>query len=76
MSRNLITIGAVLVALGLGAIAVGLYVRAGGRLPPLGRLPGDIRIEGEHTRFYFPITTCLLISAILTLAWALIQKLR
>ena len=33
---------------------------------PLGRLPGDIRIEGEHTRFYFPLVTCLLISAVLS----------
>lgn len=33
---------------------------------PLGRLPGDIRIEGDHTRFYFPVVTCLVVSAILT----------
>jgi hypothetical protein len=33
----------------------------------LGRLPGDIRIEGKRGSFYFPIVTCLLISAVLTL---------
>jgi uncharacterized membrane-anchored protein len=36
----------------------------------LGRLPGDIRIEGENYRFYFPLATCLLVSLLLTLvAW-------
>ncbi len=34
---------------------------------PLGRLPGDIRIEGKQGGFYFPLTTCLLISAVLTI---------
>lgn len=33
---------------------------------PLGRLPGDIRIEGENGTFYFPITSSILISLILT----------
>jgi hypothetical protein len=33
----------------------------------LGRLPGDIAIRGEHGSFYFPIVTCLLVSAVLSL---------
>lgn len=33
---------------------------------PLGRLPGDIRIEGENGSFYFPITTSILVSVVLT----------
>lgn len=33
---------------------------------PLGRLPGDIRIEGENGSFYFPITTSILLSVVLT----------
>ena len=32
----------------------------------LGKLPGDIRIEREHFRFYFPLTTCILLSLLLT----------
>ncbi|KAA3642401.1 MAG: DUF2905 domain-containing protein [Chloroflexi bacterium] len=34
---------------------------------PLGRLPGDIRIEGENTRFYFPIATSIILSILLTI---------
>ena len=38
----------------------------------LGRLPGDIFIEGERSKFYFPIVTCLLVSAVLSvLIWLL-----
>ncbi|HQF71942.1 MAG TPA: DUF2905 domain-containing protein [Promineifilum sp.] len=41
---------------------------AGGRFFPwLGRLPGDIRIEGEHTRVFIPITTMILLSVIGTI---------
>ncbi len=34
---------------------------------PFGRLPGDIRIEGEHGGFFFPVTTCIVISILLSL---------
>jgi H+/Cl- antiporter ClcA len=40
----------------------------------LGRLPGDIRIEKENFRFYFPITTMIIISGLLTLIVNLIRK--
>ena len=33
----------------------------------LGRLPGDISIQGEHGGFYFPIVTCILVSVVLSL---------
>jgi hypothetical protein len=42
---------------------------------PLGRLPGDIRIEGEHGSFYFPLTSSILISIILTLVVNIILPL-
>ena len=42
---------------------------------PLGRLPGDIRIEGENSLFYFPITSSILISILLTIVLNLISKL-
>jgi hypothetical protein len=41
----------------------------------LGKLPGDIRVERENFRFYFPITTTLLISLVLTLIIYLVRKL-
>jgi len=41
---------------------------------PLGRLPGDIRIESEHTRNYFPIATCLVLSVILSFLMWLVRS--
>ena len=45
------------------------------RLHWIGRLPGDIRIEKENFRFYFPITTMILFSIILSLLLWLLRKL-
>jgi hypothetical protein len=64
MNRFLVIIGASLIVLGL----VWAWVR---RLP-LFRLPGDIVIDRPGFRFFFPITTMLLISAVISIiAWAL-----
>ncbi len=41
---------------------------------PLGRLPGDIRIEGENGSFYFPLTTSILVSVLLTILLNLISR--
>jgi hypothetical protein len=41
---------------------------------PLGRLPGDIRIEGENSSFYFPITSSILVSVILTIILNIISR--
>ncbi len=56
----------VLVVLGLVLLAAGLLWPWLSRLG-LGRLPGDIRIEGEHGGFYFPIVTCLVIAIVLSI---------
>jgi len=52
----------------------GVYLAAKFGLP-LGRLPGDIRIEGENGSFYFPITTSILVSVVLTIVLNLISRL-
>jgi len=41
---------------------------------PLGRLPGDIRIEGENGSFYFPVTTSILVSVVLTIIFNLVSS--
>jgi hypothetical protein len=66
-------LGRLLIAIGLLLLVAGLFVTFAGRLPfHLGRLPGDIRIQGRNFGFYFPLTTCILLSAVLTLVmWAL-----
>ncbi|MAW06901.1 MAG: hypothetical protein CME61_01320 [Halobacteriovoraceae bacterium] len=60
ISKYLIITGSVLIILGI------FWHFSGGNIP-LGRLPGDIKIKSGNSTFYFPITTCLLISAILSL---------
>jgi hypothetical protein len=53
---------------GLLLAAAGVLVTFSERLPiKLGRLPGDIRIEGKNGSFYFPIVTCIVLSAVLSL---------
>jgi len=58
-------------------LAAGAFFYFGGKLPfRLGRLPGDIVHEGEHTTFYFPIVTSLLLSVGLSLLFSLLSRLR
>jgi hypothetical protein len=61
-----VTIGKTLVLVGLLLVLVGLALHASPSIPLLGRLPGDIRIERPGFRLYLPITTCLLLSLILS----------
>ena len=64
MGRWLIGAGILLVVAGMVAM---LGERVGIRL---GRLPGDIRVEGKHGAFYFPVVTCILISVVLSvISW-------
>ena len=61
LGRTLIVLGAILVV-------AGLLVTFGVRLPiRLGRLPGDITLRGKNSVFYFPLTTCILLSVLLSL---------
>lgn len=54
-------------------IGGGVYLAAKFGIP-LGRLPGDIRIEGENGSFYFPITSSILVSILLTIIFNLISR--
>ncbi len=61
-------LGRWLIVAGLALLIAGAVVLLGGRFFPwLGRLPGDIRIEGEHTRVFIPITTMILLSVVGTI---------
>jgi hypothetical protein len=60
-------LGRLLIVVGLLLVLAGLAVNFGGRLPlRLGRLPGDIAIHGRNSSFYFPITTCILLSVLIS----------
>jgi Protein of unknown function (DUF2905) len=60
-------VGKALVALGLLIALAGVVLMLVGRVPWLGRLPGDIHIERGSFSFYFPLATSLLLSVVLTL---------
>ncbi len=66
MTRILVTLGVILIVVGL---AWPWLVKLG-----LGRLPGDIVIERENFRFYFPITTMVLISVVVSVIFWLFRK--
>jgi hypothetical protein len=57
----------ILVLVGLALALVGVVLSGIGRLPFLGRLPGDILIQRERFTFYAPLGTCLLLSVIFSL---------
>jgi hypothetical protein len=70
-------LGRALLILGAVSAIVGALLYFDGRLPfRPGRLPGDIIHRGEHTTFYFPIVTCLVISAVLSILFWLFSNLR
>jgi hypothetical protein len=70
-------LGRTLLVLGVLLIIFGALLYFGGKLPlRLGRLPGDIVHRGEHTTFYFPIVTCLLLSAVLSLLFWFLAHFR
>ncbi len=59
--------GKTLIYLGILLVIVGVIFSLAGKLPGLGNLPGDITIQRERFTFYFPLTTCILISVIISL---------
>lgn len=62
--------GWLLVMFGLIIAGIGLIWLLAPSIPWLGRLPGDIVIEGEHGRLYFAVTTCIIVSLLLSgLMW-------
>ena len=72
---EIMPLGRMLIILGLVLVAAGVVVTLAGRSPiPFGRLPGDIRIQGKNSSFYFPLTTCLILSAVASLVMWLLRR--
>jgi len=69
LAKTLIILGAVLVAVGF--VLLGIQ-----KLPFLGKLPGDILIKRENFTFYFPLTTGIIISVIISIILYLVGKFR
>ena len=67
--------GKTLLAIGIALCLVGgLIWRFGDRIKGLGRLPGDFIYEGEHFKFYFPLTTLVLLNGLLWLILKIWEK--
>jgi uncharacterized membrane protein YidH (DUF202 family) len=69
-------LGKFIVIVGVITTVVGLVMWSGLAPKWLGRLPGDIRIEREHSAFYFPIVTCIILSSVLSLLLSLFSIFR
>jgi hypothetical protein len=67
-------LGKALVVLGLVVAALGLVLWSGFGRGWLGRLPGDIHVSREGFSFHFPIVTCLVVSAVLSLLTWLLRR--
>jgi hypothetical protein len=67
-------LGKSLIILGIIIIAFGIIITFAGKIPWLGRLPGDIHIKRDNFTFYFPLATCILLSVLFSLIFWLFRK--
>ena len=67
-------LGKFVVIIGVIITLVGLVMWSGFAPKWLGRLPGDIRIEREHSVFYFPIVTCIVLSILLSVLLSIFRR--
>jgi hypothetical protein len=65
------SIGRILIVLGIVLVVIGLLTTLGVRV---GRLPGDIEIRGKNSVFYFPVVTCVIVSVVLSLLMWLLRR--
>ncbi|HKR32740.1 MAG TPA: DUF2905 domain-containing protein [Terriglobales bacterium] len=69
------SLGKLLIGAGGLLILIGLFVLLAGRAHvPLGRLPGDISYRGKNTVVFFPITTCIILSIVLSFVLWLVNR--
>jgi len=73
---DLTQLGRLVMFAGLVVVAVGAVLWLTGKVGlPLGRLPGDVNLHGERWSFYLPITTCILLSVLLTVVVNLVIRM-
>ncbi len=71
---SLADLGKLLIGVGFLFVVIGAVLMLAGRLPWLGRLPGDISIQRGQWTFYFPLATSIIVSLLLTLVFWLINR--
>ncbi|MBR6755587.1 MAG: DUF2905 domain-containing protein [Peptococcaceae bacterium] len=67
-------LGKICIILGLGVALMGVVILLLSKWISLGKLPGDIFIQGEHGSFYFPIVSCIVVSIVLSLIMNLFSR--
>jgi hypothetical protein len=67
-------VGKLLVVMGVVLALAGIWLWSGRGFGWLGRLPGDISYRNGHSGFYFPVTTCILASLVLSLIARLLRR--
>jgi hypothetical protein len=68
------SLGKTLIIIGLLITATGALFLFAGKIPWIGRLPGDIFVKKENFSFHFPLTTCILLSALISLILWLLRR--
>ena len=68
------SLGKIIVMAGVFLVVLGLILMFGEHIPFIGKLPGDIHIQKKNFSFHFPITTCIILSLLLTLVFHLLRR--
>ena len=76
MMHDFTSLGKILIIAGVSIAIVGILIIAAGRIPNIGRLPGDIYIQRKNFTFYFPLATSVIISIVLSVLFWLIFRRR
>jgi hypothetical protein len=68
------SLGKIIVMAGVLLVVLGLILMVGENIPFIGKLPGDIHVQKKNFSFHFPITTCIILSLLLTLIFSLLRR--
>ena len=73
-AKKMQVIGKYLIVMGVLLAAIGGILVLAGRMPWIGKMPGDVLVKRGDLTFYFPLATCILISAVLSFVFYLFFK--
>lgn len=68
------SLGKIIVMAGVLLVVLGLILMVGEHIPFIGKLPGDLHIQKKNFNIHFPITTCIILSLLLTLVFNLLRR--
>ena len=75
MDNGIMVIGKTLILIGVMAIALGVIFMFGSKIPWIGKLPGDIYVQKGGFSLFFPLTTSIVISLVISIVLVLIKKI-